>query len=63
MQSNDKKTKFFPFRYLATQDQGYVALMVGWLMNVEQLVERELSSETKLLGENLSHCHFVHHKV
>jgi hypothetical protein len=29
---------------------------------VEQLVERRLAAETEVLGENLPHHHFVHHK-
>jgi hypothetical protein len=32
----------------------YTALMIWWLMNTKQLVERELAGETELLGENLS---------
>jgi hypothetical protein len=31
-------------------------------MNIEQLVERELTDETEGLGENLPQRHFVHHK-
>jgi hypothetical protein len=29
---------------------------------VEQMVECELAGETEVLGENLTQCHFVHHK-
>jgi hypothetical protein len=29
---------------------------------VEQLVEWRMEWETEVLGENLSQCHFVHHK-
>jgi hypothetical protein len=32
------------------------------MMSVEQSVEWELVTETKVLGENLPQCHFVHHK-
>jgi hypothetical protein len=31
-------------------------------MIVEQSVERELAGKTEVLGENVSQCHFVHHK-
>jgi hypothetical protein len=31
-------------------------------MNVKQSVESELVEETEVLGETLSHCHFVHQK-
>jgi hypothetical protein len=33
-----------------------MAAMLGWLMNVEQLMEWELVEETEVLGENLPHC-------
>jgi hypothetical protein len=36
--------------------------MIGWLMNMEQLVEWELAGETEVLRENLSQHYFVHHK-
>jgi hypothetical protein len=32
------------------------------MLSVEQSVECELAGETEVLGENLPHCHFVHHK-
>jgi hypothetical protein len=32
------------------------------MMSMGQSVEGELTRETKLLGENLNQCHFVHHK-
>jgi hypothetical protein len=32
------------------------------MMNMEQSVEWELAGEIKVLGENLSQCHFAHHK-
>jgi hypothetical protein len=31
-------------------------------MSAENLVEWELAEETKVLGENLPQCHFIHHK-
>jgi hypothetical protein len=31
-------------------------------MNVEQLVEWELTEETEVIGENLPQCHYIHHK-
>jgi hypothetical protein len=33
------------------------------MMNVEQSVEWELEEEAEVLGENLPHCHFVHHET
>jgi hypothetical protein len=32
------------------------------LMSAEQSVEWELGGEIKVLGENLTQCHFIHHK-
>jgi hypothetical protein len=40
----------------------HIASMVGWVMDTEQLVECELAGETEVLVENVSHCHFIHHK-
>jgi hypothetical protein len=36
--------------------------MIGRVMNMEQMVERELAGETEVLGENLPHYHFLHNK-
>jgi hypothetical protein len=33
---------------------------MGWLLNVEQVVEWELARETDLLGENQPQCHMLH---
>jgi hypothetical protein len=43
-------------------DRGYTASMIGWLMNVEQLVEWELAGETEAVREHLAQCHLVNHK-
>jgi hypothetical protein len=32
------------------------------MMIVEQSVEWKFAGETEVLGENLTQCHFVHHK-
>jgi hypothetical protein len=32
------------------------------IMMMEKLVEKWLAGETKVLGENMPHCRFVHHK-
>jgi hypothetical protein len=44
------------------QYRDYIVPEIGWLMNMEQLVERELARETEVLGENLLQCHFFHQK-
>jgi hypothetical protein len=33
--------------------------MIGWLINVEMLVEWELAGEREVLGENLPQCNFT----
>jgi hypothetical protein len=38
------------------------AAMIGWLMNVEQLVKWELAGKTNVLREKLAQHHFVHCK-
>jgi hypothetical protein len=40
----------------------YIVEMIGWLINMEHLVEWELRGETEILGENLPLCQFVHHR-
>jgi hypothetical protein len=46
---------FFLNGYVAApQDGDYIMLVIGWLMNVELLVEWELARETEVLEENLS---------
>jgi hypothetical protein len=40
------------------QYRGYIASMIGWSMNVEQLV----AGETQVLGVDQRQCHFAHHK-
>jgi hypothetical protein len=39
-----------------------IALMMRWLLDMEQLVEWELAGEMKVLRENLPQCLFVHYK-
>jgi hypothetical protein len=36
--------------------------VIGWVMNMEQLMKWELVGEIEVLRENLPWCHFVHHK-
>jgi hypothetical protein len=36
--------------------------MIHGRLNMEQLMNLELAKKTEVLGENLPHCHFVHHK-
>lgn len=36
--------------------------MFGWLLNAEQLVERELTMEIEILEENTPLCYFFLHK-
>jgi hypothetical protein len=45
-----------------TRNRGYVASMIGWLIDAEQLVEWELAGETGILRRNPLQCHFVRHK-
>jgi hypothetical protein len=46
-----------PFGTAATIGLSYQLQMI-----VEQLVECRLAGETEVIGENLPHYHFVHHK-
>lgn len=45
-----------------SQHHDYVMLMIWWLMNTEQLVERQMAGEIKMFGANLPLCHSVHQK-
>jgi hypothetical protein len=36
---------------------------MGWLMHMEQFVERELTGETEIRKENLLQYHFVYQKL
>jgi hypothetical protein len=36
--------------------------MMGWIMNVEHMVEWKLADETEILRENQPQFHFVYHK-
>jgi hypothetical protein len=51
--------------YLITPSPTFSSLSLSVLkelMNMELLVECELAEETEVLGENLLHYHFAHHK-
>jgi hypothetical protein len=37
-------------------------MMMMMMMNMEQLVQYELTRGTEVLGENVPQCYFVHHK-
>jgi hypothetical protein len=45
------------YRYLK-----YITSVIGWLMNMEQLVEWKMAGETEVLRENLPQCICIHHK-
>jgi hypothetical protein len=48
---------------LSFNEAGSIELSVmGWSINMEHLWEWELIGESKVLGENLTHCYFVHQK-
>jgi hypothetical protein len=40
----------------------YIASVIGWLMNIEWLVEWKLAGEIKVLWDNLPSGHFVDKK-
>jgi hypothetical protein len=46
---------------LHCQYEDYIVSVVGLLMNMEQLAEWKFVKETKVLGEKLPQCHFVHY--
>jgi hypothetical protein len=35
--------------------------MIGWLMNMGQLMECEIAWKVDVLAENLSFCHLIHY--
>jgi hypothetical protein len=47
---------------LGTSSINCVLYQLHNMMSVQQSVEWELAGVTEILGENLHHCHFVHHK-